>query len=154
MGLTLSQWTAICEDLGRSEMISKHPAHSARSQFRSGEPGAYRITIPGWHPATVNELMKSVKARIRLKKRDRGMVAIAALAQQIPAAHGRRRVHLAITMGPGQRGADPDAYWKSLLDAMVMCGLLIDDRKEYVVLDPVEFVRGKEPETTIELYDL
>jgi hypothetical protein len=117
-------------------------------------PGVYRITIPGWHPARLNELLEGKWVAARLKKRDRKIVRDYAGWTIIPIALRPRRVHLAITLGKGQRAGDPDCYWKSLLDALVHCGLLIDDNRQHVVLDPVEFVRGVEPETTIELYDL
>ncbi len=65
-----------------------------------------------------------------------------------------RRVHLAITLKKGQRAPDTDAFWKSTLDALVATRLLKDDSRTWCVLDPVEFQRGTEKETTIELTDL
>jgi hypothetical protein len=62
-----------------------------------------------------------------LKKADRQLVGGYALAQRIPRAAGRRRVSLVITLAPGRRAPDPDVVWKSLLDALTACGLLVDD---------------------------
>jgi hypothetical protein len=39
----------------------------------------YTLEIPRWRPALLNELMYSVKGKIRLKKRDREMVYAYAL---------------------------------------------------------------------------
>ena len=60
----------------------------------------------------------------RLKKADREVVGLHARLSGIPPATGRRRVSLVLTLAPRQRGGDPDAYWKSTLDALTACGLL------------------------------
>jgi hypothetical protein len=155
MGLTLSQWREMVTALGCPERIAEHPAHSGRSRFRSGEPGCWRITIPHWHPYRLNQTRgRHWSVEHRLKERDRALIALYAQTAGVAVATGPRRVHLALTLGKGQRGGDPDAYWKGLLDSLVRLYLLIDDSPKYVVLYPVEFARGKEAETTIELYDL
>jgi hypothetical protein len=154
VGIPYQQWREWTKDRpDASEVLAMHPEAPTRpSQFRGGAKGSWRITIPSWHPATVNELMRSVRGRIRMKKADRAVIF--ENSHRVPVATGPRRVHLSITLGKGQRAADPDAYWKSLLDALVRCKLLVDDNRQNCVLDPVEFVRGKEPETTIELFDI
>ncbi len=154
MGIPYDQWREYVKDRpDASELIAMHPQSPSRpGRFKGGTKGSWRITILSWHPATVNELMRSVKTRIRRKKADRVLIDTQSL--HVPIATGPRRIHLAITLGKGRRAADPDAYWKSLLDALVACKLLIDDNRQNCVLDPVEFSRGNEPETTIELYDL
>jgi hypothetical protein len=48
----------------------------------------------------------------------------------------------------------PDSYWKSLLDALVHAGLLVDDNRQHVQLGEVEFERGTARATTITLEDL
>jgi hypothetical protein len=132
-----------------------HPDHDRPSRFKGGIPGCYRITIPGWHPAPLNRLMKChFGTAARRKRLDRGMISAARSLADVPDATGPRRVRLAITLGKGQRACDSDAYWKSLLDALVHCRLLIDDNRQNCILEPVEFVRGKDPETTIELEDI
>lgn len=113
----------------------------------------HTITILNWQPATINELMRSVKARIRLKKSDRMIVACFAKNAAIPEAKTKRKIRLLITLGPRQRGADADAYWKSCLDALVQAKLLRGDSKEWVELLPVEYQRGSARATRIELED-
>jgi Holliday junction resolvase RusA-like endonuclease len=112
------------------------------------------LHVPGWRPATVNELLRSVAGRIRLKKSDREMVATYARLQGIPLATVKRRVSLCVTLGPRERGPDPDGLWKSLLDALVHAGLLLDDNCQGVELGAVEFVRGQARATAVALEDL
>lgn len=115
----------------------------------------HTFEIPGWHPARVNELYdRHFWNKAKLKKRDRETVALAKHACRIPEAVGKRRVHVTIVLGPRMRGGDVDAYWKSLLDALVHCGLLIDDRAAYVELTPVKFDRGQEKSTVVGLEDI
>src|SRR5688572_25368595 len=116
---------------------------------------SYTLEIPRWRPALLNELMHSVKAKIRLKKRDREMVCAYAWQAKIPPATGKRRVSLHITLGKGMREFDVDAPWKSLNDAMKHAGLIVDDSSRYVELGPVTFSRDRERcGTRITLEDL
>jgi Holliday junction resolvase RusA-like endonuclease len=101
----------------------------------------YTLDIPRWHPATINQLMHSVRGKIRLKKADREMIAGYGMAERIPRAQRKRRLSLHIILGKGQRGADADAYHKSLLDACKHAGLILDDSSRYVELTPVTFSR-------------
>ncbi len=114
----------------------------------------WTITIPDWHPAKLNELLGDWRKRERLKKGDRFLVAYYCREQNLPVALGRRRVSLLLTLKPRQRGGDPDAYWKSLLDALVICGCLRDDSRHGVELGEVRFERGPAASTTITLEDL
>lgn len=115
------------------------------------------IEIPRWHPARLNQLLNSHWGlRSKLKKQDRAIVAghAGGFRSMATKATGRRRVSLVITLAPRQRGGDPDAYWKSLLDALVKNGLLIDDSRTWCELGPVEYRRGAEMATTIILEDV
>lgn len=114
---------------------------------------SYTFEIPG-HPARLNQLLAGRWQASRLKARDRRTVALAARLAGIPPATGKRRVELAITLGPRQRGGDKDAYWKSTLDALVRAGLLTDDNRQGVELAPVAYDRGPAPRSTITLTDL
>jgi hypothetical protein len=115
----------------------------------------FTLEIPRWRPATPNELMKSVKAKIRLKKRDHQFICTYALQQKIQKATGKRRVSLHVTLGKGMREFDYDAPWKSLLDAMKHAGLVVDDSCEYIEQGPVTFSRDwKNWGTMITLQDL
>lgn len=113
----------------------------------------YRIVIPGWHPARINQMIGHAWPVIaRLKRVDRNLVL--AYSLPFPRARGPRSVKLILTLVPRQRAADPDAYWKSCLDGLVQAGQLIDDSRKWCRLEPVEFMRGTERSTTIELRDL
>jgi Holliday junction resolvase RusA-like endonuclease len=72
----------------------------------------------------------------------------------VPPAAGKRRVSLTLTLAPRQRGADPDAYRKSLLDALTHAGMLLDDNRQGVELGPVQFIRGEHKATAILLEDV
>jgi hypothetical protein len=102
---------------------------------------SYTLEIPRWRPALLNELMRSVKGKIRLKKQDREIIWAYANQAKIPPATGKRRVSLHVTLGKGMREFDYDAPWKSLNDAMKHAGLIIDDSCEYVEQGPVTFSR-------------
>jgi hypothetical protein len=115
----------------------------------------YTLDIPRWRPALLNELMHSVKAKIRLKKRDREMVCAYAWLPKIPPPTGKRRVSLHVTRGKGQREFDADAWQKSGLDALKHAGLILDDSSKYVEIGPVTFSRDwRDWGTVIKLDDL
>ena len=69
------------------------------------------------------------------------MIAAYVRKAKVPKAAGRRRVSLHIILDKGQRGADPDAYQKSSLDALVHAGMLVNDNRHYVEIAPVTFSR-------------
>jgi hypothetical protein len=120
-------------------------------------PGCHRLYIRGWHPRKLNELIgRHPMAIHRLKQIDYAWIACQCDLQKIPRVPPgtKRRVHLVIHLAKGQRAGDPDAYFKVLGDALVKCGRLRDDNRQWVEWDPVEFARGGEKATTIELYDL
>lgn len=110
--------------------------------------------IANWHPAKINTLLSLHWAkRQKIKAADRNIIFT--YFKNVPVATCKRRVELFIGLGHRQRGGDPDAYWKSLLDALVQAELLIDDSKEYVELAPVQYYRnGEESETLIILSDI
>lgn len=72
----------------------------------------------------------------------------------VPKAAGKRRVKLTIVLGPRQRGGDPDAYWKSTLDALARAGLILDDNRQGVELASVAYERGTRKATVIGLTDV
>jgi Holliday junction resolvase RusA-like endonuclease len=119
------------------------------------KPMSWTMFIPDWHPTKLNQLIGRHFAVVaRLKRVDRWHIATWSLRDGVRAAQGKRRVQLTIILGPRQRAADPDAYWKCLLDALVHCGLLKDDNRQWVELAPVEFDRGKQKATIIKLEDI
>jgi hypothetical protein len=118
----------------------------------------HRLFIPRWRPATINQLLNLTHwARYRLKGSDQRIVAGYAVKAKTPMADGKRRVSLTVVMGPRRRACDPDSLWKSLLDACVACGLLVDDSREWVELGPIEqrrAAKGEQWGTWLELTDL
>lgn len=115
----------------------------------------FKLRIDKWQPTPVNKLINSHWATAgRLKKVDKNIVGHYCQHNRIPRAQGRREVSLTITLAPRQRAGDPDCYWKSLNDALVHAGMLVDDNRQYVRLGPVEFLRGPERSTLITLTDL
>jgi hypothetical protein len=112
------------------------------------------LEIPGWHPTRLNNLFGHWVRCHRLKKADRETVGLYARMVGIPRAKGKRRVSLVLTLAPRQRAADPDAWWKSVLDALVQAGLLVDDNRQGCELGSVTFRRGRQRATTIILEDV
>lgn len=114
-----------------------------------------RLTIHDWHPARLNELLSGHWAvRAKRKRQDREIIFAYARQQDIEQATSKRRVDLEITIKPRQRAGDPDAYWKSLLDALVHTRLLVNDSYLWVEMGSVTFLRAACKSTTIVLTDL
>lgn len=115
----------------------------------------WRVVIPNWHPSPVNAWSgRHWRKKHRLRKQNALIIGTYGLLAGVPRAAGKRRVELTIVLGPKQKGCDPDAYWKLLLDCLKQVGLLMDDRKECVELAWVGFERAREMATVIELEDV
>ena len=112
---------------------------------------SYSIHIPDWHPATLNKLMRNRWASAKLKKSDREIIAH--YFRNVPKAKGKRFVHFTITLRKGQRAADPDAYYKSLLDSLVHAKMLMDDNRQGVEISQPAFIRGERMATLITIGD-
>lgn len=113
----------------------------------------YVVRLPV-QTARLNELLGHWRKSARIKKRDRDTVAIACRSAYLPLALGKRRVSLEVVLGPRQRGADPDAWQKSLADAMVACGALVDDNRQGVEWAPVTYSRGPQRGMILTLEDV
>ncbi len=114
--------------------------------------GSHEFTVIRWQPTPLNRLMTCHWANAgRMKKLDLMVIEVA--SSGLPRAKGKRRVRMTITLAKRQRAPDPDSLWKATLDALVHCGMLTDDNRQGVELDPVEFMRGTEQATTILLMD-
>lgn len=117
----------------------------------------HAFTVWDWRPATVNELTKRGNhfSAARRKKSDREAVALAAEnSGLVPLATTRRRVSVEVTLAGRMRRVDPDAIWKSLLDALVAAQLLVDDSASWVELGEFTQVPGPRKATKIILEDM
>lgn len=109
------------------------------------------IIITGWHPAPLNKLVNSHWATAhKLKKRDKKEIFYA--SRHISAANSKRKVEVIIELAKGKRACDPDAYFKSLGDALTAAGMLVNDSYKWVEWMPVKYERGV-TKTTVRLYD-
>ncbi len=113
------------------------------------------LFVEGWIPATLNSLMRGHWSKgHRLKRSDRQVIGLAARLAGVPRATNRRRVNLRVTLERGKRAPDPDALWKSTLDALVHAGALRNDSAAWCVPGEVTFGRGPRRATRIELEDV
>jgi hypothetical protein len=119
------------------------------------EATCYRLRIERWQPTPLNKLINCHWATAaRRKKADKNLIVGYCLKNRIPVATGSREVRITIILGPRQRACDPDAYGKTTLDALVHARMLIDDSRRWCRILPVEFERGEERGTVVELRDL
>lgn len=114
---------------------------------------SWRIEIPDWRPKTTNELLAlHYRARSGAKRIDAEMIGTYAALVGVPKATGRRRIDLEIRKRMG-RSLDEDNAWKSLKDALVRLGLLVDDSPRWCDQGTPTFPRGPR-RTVITLTDL
>lgn len=149
-------WRGVREGLSFIETI----AHDALAgiwlaQAEPLDQHKHNLLIPNWTPAGLNQWQgRHWSVGHKLKKADREIVGWYAQQAGIPLATCQRRVSVKITLTPRQRACDPDAPLKSLLDALVACGLLLDDNPKWCVLGSVTFDQGAERQTEIILEDV
>lgn len=133
--------------------VRRMPAVKVPPRPYAGWPGTWTIEIPGWRPAFASELKCHPMRAAGKKKRDVRAVRAASVICGVPPAFTRRRVAVSITNLFGSF-PDDDAPWKSLLDALVQSGMLIDDNREWCeVAFPPMYMRG-EKRTLIILVDV
>ena len=97
------------------------------------------LEIDNWHPVSINKLLGTHPCkRSKLKRRDSDTVRVFAVSRNIPRALGKRGVTVIFR---GLKG-DVDNRIKSLLDSLVVCGLLIDDNQQFLELGPIHAERG------------
>lgn len=88
----------------------------------------YRIHIPHWRPPLSNRYRgRHWSVAHKLRREAQEVLGVYARLQRVPAASCRRQVSLAVALAPRQKQFDRDAVDKLLLDALVGCGLLLDD---------------------------
>ena len=114
----------------------------------------YTIYIPDWTPTPLNKLLKVHWSNSRKMKKTDAEIISAYSRSCVPATIQKRSVSLIIILPKGQRACDPDAYWKSLLDGLVKCGLLVNDSARWCQNGFVEFARGERLASFIILEDL
>jgi Holliday junction resolvase RusA-like endonuclease len=131
------------------------PTDRRAARAKVPAPAVYRLEIPAI-PPSLNQLMRgTIKARIRIGKAWRLVVAFAfARHAHIPAATGRRRVSLTVTLPGGQRAPDPDNIHKALADALTHCGAIRGDSYKWIEWGSVVFWRGPMPRTVVILEDV
>lgn len=101
------------------------------------------MEIPGWQPTPLNKLIGGHwGTAARRKKHDREIIGRACMIYDVPQAHGKRRVGIHVVLPPKQRAVDPDSLFKSLLDALVASGALVDDNRQNVAFTQPTFSRG------------
>lgn len=116
-------------------------------------PTIWTMEIPGWHPIELNKLVGHRMHAGRLKKHDREIICKAVVAYGIPPATAKRRLDLTLVFEKGDRTRDKDAYWKSLLDALVHSGALKNDSRHWVDYDKPRYARGDVKTTFITLQE-
>ena len=113
----------------------------------------WTFTVLNWLPCTANQLLARIQyARTRLKGGDQELVWYASRA--VPEATTRRRVSVTFVYPPKQRMRDVDSMQKSLLDALVATGCLLDDHPKWCQLGPWESVRGVTRATVVTLEEV
>jgi Holliday junction resolvase RusA-like endonuclease len=113
------------------------------------------LTLHNYHPPTINELLSGHWSKgARLKKRCVGIVWASCVEQKLTKATGKRMVAIEITTNKAGRRADPDAYYKSTLDALVKCGMLVDDSSQWCEHAQTLVRFGDKNETVILLTDI
>lgn len=137
---------------GKKRAIEPLPAHCLLSPGPG--PGRYEVKVRGWQPTRLNVLKGCHWAKAgRMKRADAEVIGGELRRAGVSAAIGKRRVGLVIVLGPGQRGGDGDAYWKSALDGLKRCGALKDDNRQWCELLAIQYERQSEMGTRIILED-
>ena len=117
-------------------------------------PTIWTMEIPGWHPVELNKLIGHRMKTASLKKHDCKIVCDAVVAYGIPRATVKRKLDLTLIYTAGDRTRDKDAYWKSLLDALVHSGALFNDSRHWVDYDKPRYARGDVKTTFITLQEM
>lgn len=113
------------------------------------------LLIPDWIPTRLNSLINLPwQQSYKVKKVDAQTIHLYARMRGIRKAASRRRVSLKLYGWRRGRMGDPDGYWKSLLDGLVQCGLLIDDSQKWCEQGSIVLTRSERTQTEITLEDL
>lgn len=111
------------------------------------------IEIPNYIPAALNQYVgKHWAVMAKLKKHDKFIIGV--YCRKLEKASKKRRVDCHYVLAKGMKARDPDSYWKSVFDALVHAGMLVDDSPKWVELGNVEYSRGIVKKTIIALTDI
>lgn len=118
--------------------------------------GRYVLKVDDWAPPTLNSVRgRHWSIEYQAKKHAAEMLAFTSWQQDVPRASVRRRVSLTVTLAGRMKQPDADAFDKILLDALVLCGLLLDDSHRGLAgRMKVKFRRGRPACTKIILEDV
>ncbi len=88
----------------------------------------HKLRIERWRPPLANQWRGAHWSKAhKLRTEMMSLLWAYARSQGVPPATTRRKVSLAICLAPKQKVPDADSMDKLLLDALVGCGLLLDD---------------------------
>lgn len=115
-----------------------------------------RLVVMDWLPTKLNDLLQAHwRRRLNLKRFDADIVKCAAISKGITPATTKRRVSCVFcSRHKSGRLPDPDAFFKSLHDAMVSARLLVDDSDKWLEIGTPRVIRGRRDVTVITLEDL
>lgn len=114
-----------------------------------------KVFIRHWHPTPLNKLLGHWATAHKRKKADRQIVRFYFCNMGFERATTKRALQITIILKKGQRACDPDAYQKSLCDALVHAEMLKDDNRQWVEHLPIKYDRHPEGwGTIIELTDI
>jgi len=112
------------------------------------------LTVDGFHPAKLNTYLgRHWAVGARKKKDDAQRLGIEAHLQGVAKATGKRRLSIVIRYAKG-RPCDADSILKSLLDACVTCGLLLDDGPKSLELGSITHEHAARKGLVLTLEDL
>lgn len=101
----------------------------------------WTFRVPDWHPTPVNKLYDHHWTK-RRKHKQSDTDIVAHYGRNVPKADRKRSVSLHVVFPAGKRRPDPEALGKSLLDALVHAGILVNDSYDWARLEPPTYSRG------------
>lgn len=137
-----------------------------QSGFLEGRPeqektvwgdGTQKLWIPKWRPTPLNIILGGGHWAVgaRRKKNDLWVISTYVKKEKLVWARGKRRLQIHVVLTGRQKKADPDAYFKTVCDALVHTKMLIDDDSDGVELAPTTYSRDNSaPGTLITLEDM
>lgn len=115
------------------------------------------LWLPSWTPWSLNKLLGHWAERMRRKKRDKEIIQNAVVLHGTPQATRKRKVEVLVVLAKGRKRRDGDNLHKSLLDALVHAGALVNDSNDWCVAERPTYARvvaDAVPGTMIVLTDL